>query len=121
MTPLLLAVIVVVVAAGRVVQTKGDANDVAYAAARAGSLAPAPTAVRAAAQEAAAEAILDDDLTCKNLVISLKGSRLEAGGQVIVTARCRADLVDVAGFGVPSSRTFVATAAVPIDHYRDFS
>lgn len=119
--PLLVTFIVVVIAAGRVVQSKGDASDVAYAAARAASLASTPTEARSAAEQAARAAIDGDDLTCKDPIVSLEGSKLEAGGQVTVTAHCRADLVDVAGFGVPSSRTFVATAAVPIDQYRDFS
>lgn len=121
MTPLLVAFIVVVVAAGRVVQARGDANDVAYAAARAASLAPSPALARTAAEQAARSAIAQEDLVCSDVEISLDGSQLRPGGQISATIRCTADLADVAGFGIPSSRTFVSTAQVPIETYREFS
>jgi Flp pilus assembly protein TadG len=121
LAPLLMTFIVVVIAAGRVVQSKGDASDIAYAAARAASLAPTAGQAQAAAQRAAEEAIADDDLSCRDVSVSLDTSEMKAGGQVTATAECKADLVDVSGFGVPSSRRFVASAAVPIDKYRDLS
>lgn len=121
MAPLLMTFIVVVIAAGRVVQSKGDVSDVAYAAARAASLASTPGEARSAAEVAADKAIADEDLACREVTIDLDMSQLEAGGRAAVTASCDVDLIDVAGFGVPSSRTFVSTAAVPIDQYRDFS
>ena len=121
MAPLIMTFIVVVIAAGRVVQSKGDASDVAYAAARAPSLASTPGEARAAAEVAADQAIADEDLACREVTIDLDASQLKAGGQVAVTASCDVDLVDVAGFGVPSNRTFVSSAAVPIDQHRDFS
>lgn len=119
MAPVLLALIVVVIAAGRVVQSKGDASDVAYAAARAASLATRPGEAQRAAQLAADRAVDEEGSSCQSVAITVDSTQFRAGGQVSVTAECRADLVDVAGFGVPSSRTFVSTAAVPIDKYRD--
>lgn len=121
MAPLLMAFIVVVVAAGRIVQARGDANDVAYAAARAASLASTPALARGAAEEAARAAVDQKDLVCRGVEVSLEGSQLRPGGQVTATVRCTADLADVAGFGIPSSRNFVSTAQVPIETYREFS
>lgn len=121
MAPLLVAFIVVVVAAGRIVQARGDANDIAYAAARAASLAGSPAMARSAAEQAAHDAIEQADLVCRTLEVSLEGSQLRPGGQISATVRCTADLADVAGFGIPSSRNFVSTAQVPIETYREFS
>lgn len=121
MTPLLVAFIVVVVAAGRIAQARGDANDVAYAAARAASLASTPALARGAAEQAARAAVDQQDLVCRAVEVSLEGSQLQPGGQVTATVRCTADLADVAGFGIPSSRNFVSTAQVPIETYREFS
>lgn len=121
MAPLLLTFVVLVVTAGRVVQSKGDASDVAYAAARAASLSSSPGEAKQAAQRAADDAVAAGDLSCRGVSVQIDASQFEPGGQVTATARCDADLVDVAGFGVPSNRTFVASAAVPIEQFRDLS
>lgn len=119
MTPLLVAFIVMVVGAGRLVESRSQVNDTAYAAARAASLAPNLGAAREAGQRAASDALSDRGQACVRLNVSLAGTEFEAGGQVKVEVTCIADLHDVVGFGLPGTKSFTATAVIPIEQYRD--
>ena len=119
MTPLLVAFIVMVIGAGRLVESRSQVNDTAYAAARAASLAPNLDAARQAGQRAAADALSDRGKACARLDVSLAGTVFEAGGHVKVEVTCTADLHDVVGFGLPGTKSFTATAVVPIEKYRD--
>ncbi|MCM0621949.1 TadE/TadG family type IV pilus assembly protein [Nocardioides bruguierae] len=119
MVPVLMALVVLVITAGRVVQSKGDASDAAYSVARAASLSSTWSEAQAVASSTAAEWTAQSGSTCSRLDISLAGSDFVSGGQIRVTASCRASLLAGTAAGQATTRTFVATAVVPIDEHRD--
>ena len=118
MAPLLVAFLLVIVAGGRYADSRGQVNDAAYAAARAASLEPDAGTARHAGFAAATQSLAERGKACAHLQVSFAGTDFRPGGQVQVAVTCRADLSDVAGFQVPGSREFQATAVVPIERYR---
>jgi Flp pilus assembly protein TadG len=114
----LVGFIVTVVGAGRFVDGRGQVNDAAYAAARAASLAPNLDAARVAGQRAARESLAVRGKACTTLTVSLAGTDFRSAGHVKAEVTCQADLSDVVGFGLPGTKSFTATAVVPIEQYR---
>lgn len=116
------ALILVVVAAGRYVDGAAQANDAAYAAARAASLESNVTAGQAAGRKAAAGALAERGKSCQNLSVSLAGSNFQPGGEVVAQVSCTVNLLDTGGLGqqlgLRPSRVFTERAVVPIETYR---
>lgn len=116
--PALVALLLLVVLAGRVVQAEADVQRAASAAARAASLRQFPSGATEAARQAAATNLAATGVSCADLDADVDTSAFHAGGTVVVTLRCTASLHDVALLAVPGERTFVARSAAPIDRYR---
>lgn len=118
MAPLVVAVFLLVVGLGRMADARQDVNGAAAEAARAASL-QRNTALSAAAARLAANATLRDRaVSCEHLTVSVDIGSYQPGGSVTATVTCVAALGDVALSGLPGSRTFQATAVVPIEQYR---
>lgn len=118
LAPALVALLLLVVFAGRVSQADGDVRRAASEAARAASLRQAPgDAVEAA--ETTATANLDQrGVPCRQLRTAVDTSRFTPGGSVAVTVRCTTSMRDVSLLGVPGTRTFTARSVEVIDRYR---
>lgn len=112
----MMALVASVVGGGRMVDAQGQVNDAAYAAARAGSLAPGTP--HEAARAAARNSLTERGRACTHLSVSLAGSDFGAGGQVTATVSCTADLADVTGLGIPGVKNYSGHAVVPIEQYR---
>lgn len=112
----MMALVASVVGGGRMVDAQGQVNDAAYAAARAGSLAPGTP--QDAARAAARDSLTERGRACTHLAVSLAGSDFGAGGQVKATVSCTADLGDVTGLGIPGTKNYSGAAVVPIEQYR---
>lgn len=114
--------VLVVVAAGRYVDGAAQANDAAYAAARAASLETNSTSGQEAGRRAAAEALAERGKSCQNLHVSLAGSSFQPGGEVVAEVSCTVNLLDTGGLGrqlgLRPSRIFTERAVVPIETYR---
>ena len=121
MASVLVGFIMTVVGAGRFVDGRSQVNDAAYAAARAASLAPNLDAARQAGQKAAQESLAERGKACTTLTLSLAGTDFRTVGHVNAEVTCQADLSDVVGFGLPGTKSFTATAVVPIEQYRSVS
>lgn len=119
LTPALIAAIMVIAAGARFVDARGETIDAAYAAARAASLTDTPTQAAAAGQRAAVSAFAARGHECPAPQVSVDTDGLKAGGVVSATVTCQADLSDLAGFGLPGSHMFTATAHVPIETHRE--
>lgn len=117
-----LALVLVVVAAGRYTDGASQANDAAYAAARAASLESSAGAGMAAGRRAATEALAERGKSCQNLQVSFAGSDFAPGGQVVAEVSCTVSLVDTGGLGrqlgLQPRRVFTERAVVPIETYR---
>lgn len=117
------AIVIVVVAAGRYVDGSGQANDAAYAAARAASLEPTQAGGIAAGRRAAQESLAERGKSCRNLSVSFAGSDFNPGGQVIAKVSCTVTLVDTGSLGrqlgLRPNKVFTEQAVVPIETYRN--
>jgi Flp pilus assembly protein TadG len=120
-----LGIVLCVVAVGRYVDGSAQANDAAYAAARAASLEPGMDQGAVAGRRAAEDALAQRGKSCQNLSVSFAGSDFTAGGQVVAEVTCTVNLLDTGAIGQqlglrPRSE-FVERAVVPIETYRSES
>ena len=116
--PVLLIIIVLMVALGRVDSAQGDVES----AARAGVQAAVVQADAADAQTQATTAVTSTlagaGLTCPAPQITTDTSNFVAGGTVSVSVTCVTSLADVSVPGVPGSKTLSATAVAHVDVFR---
>lgn len=117
-TPLLVIMMLLAVAAGRLVQARLQVDSAAQQAARAASLARDPAAAAADADATAAAALASENLTCGGLGVSTDTSDFRPGGQVSVQVSCTVSLAGLALLHIPGSRTLTARFTAPIDLYR---
>ncbi|MEP9385544.1 TadE family protein [Nocardioides sp. KR10-350] len=117
------ALVIVVVAAGRYVDGSAQANDAAYAAARAASLEQTQAGGIAAGRRAAEQSLAERGKSCLNLSVSFAGSDFNPGGQIIARVSCTVTLVDTGSLGrqlgLRPSTVFTEQAVVPIETYRN--
>lgn len=118
LTPLLVAVLLLVVLCGRLVTAKMDLQAAASAAARSASIARSDTAARAEADRAARETLAARGVTCQQVTVTVSTGGLQPGGAVTVTVACTVPVADLALLAVPGSRTVQATATSPVDVWR---
>ncbi len=118
LAPALVALLLLVVFAGRVSQADGDVRRAASTAARAASMRQDTFAAEDAARETAAANLRASGVVCGSLDTAVDTSRFGAGGTVAVTVRCTASMADVSLLGVPGSRTFTAHSVEIVDRYR---
>jgi Flp pilus assembly protein TadG len=120
LTPALVAAIMVIAGGARYVDARGQADSAAFAAARAASLTTSQDAAVAAGAQAAERSMADRGHACARLGVAVDAHAFAPGGAVTATVTCTADLSDLVGFGLPGSKTFTATATVPLEQHRDF-
>lgn len=121
LTPALLAVGLLIVAAGRIAVAHTRVEDAAANAARAASLARTlPTGTYAARSEATTS-LASDHVTCSTTSVVVRGNYEAAFGtpaSVTVRVSCTARLSDLALPGLPGARTVSAIATSPLDSWR---
>lgn len=116
--PALVALLLLVVFAGRVAQSEGDVRRAASEAARAASLTQSPEAAVEAAEQAVAANLRSSGIGCSTLATDVDTDDFRPGGTVTVNVRCIASMADVSLLGVPGDRTFAARSVEVIDRYR---
>lgn len=121
LTPALVACILVIAAGARYVDARGQANNAAYAAARAASLTTSQEAAVAAGRRAASHSLDERGQACATLTVVINAGEFHPGGAIKATITCAADLADLTGLGLPGHKSFTATATVPLEQHRDFS
>ncbi|GAA3393370.1 TadE/TadG family type IV pilus assembly protein [Cryptosporangium minutisporangium] len=117
LTPLVLLIVLLVVAAGRLADAQARLDQATYTAARAASLSRHP-ATAANAARTSAVAALDLPATCAALDVTVDTTAYAPGGAVIVHTTCVVNLADLTGLGLPGSRTLTSTSTSPLDTYR---
>jgi Flp pilus assembly protein TadG len=116
--PALVALLLLVVFAGRVAQAEGDVRRAVSAAARAASLRQHPADAVEAGRMTAEANLAASGVGCGQLEVEVDTAQFFAGGSVAVTLRCTASMQDVSLLGVPGRMTFVARSIEVIDRYR---
>src|SRR5688500_16721656 len=117
-TPLLVALLMLVVLCGRLVSAQIDLQAAASAAARSASIARSEPAARAQADRTARDTLAARSVTCQQVTVNTSTGGLRPGGTVTVTVTCTVPLADLALLAVPGSRTLQATATSPVDVWR---
>jgi len=117
-TPLLVLLLMLIVAAGRLVQARLEVASAAAQAARAAALARDPATADAQATAVATSALASQHLTCGCLTLSTGTAAFRPGGQVSVRVSCTVSLAGLALLHLPGAETLTAQAAAPIDVFR---
>ncbi len=113
-----LGVLMLVTAAWRMGQTRGEVRDVAAEAARVASMRQNASAASSAAVSAAQIALAGSSLTCANLQVTPDVSNFRRGGSVSVTIRCDTKLEDLTLLRMPGTVRFETTSAEVVDRRR---
>jgi hypothetical protein len=103
---------------GRLAQARAEVDEAARDAARAASLARSPMAAQSHGQAAAIATLSARGISCRQLGVVVDVAGFVAGGTVSATVTCTADLADLVGLGIPTSRTVTAHFTEPVDLYR---
>lgn len=124
-TPLVLLVLALLVAGGRMVTVHASLDAASTAAARAASLARTPAAATHAAQSTSAATLNHQGLTCHDHALQADTTALSTGagvgGQVTVTSRCSVALAELLVPGLPGRVPLTSHATSPLDPYRSAS
>ena len=118
LTPVLVGCILTIAGGARFVEAADQVDAAAAAAARAASLEQNATGAVTAGRTAAHRALAERGRSCVDLDVTVDSSAFHSGGHVRATVTCRADLSDLAGFGLPGSKSFSATSVVPLEQHR---
>lgn len=122
LAPALIAVLLLMVAFGRVVDAEGSVDIAARAAARAASLERDAATAQDQAQSAATGSLQGEGVTCQTsgVTVDTAGFATEVGTEATVTATvtCVANLSDIGLPGLPGTKTLASTWTSPIDTYR---
>jgi len=122
LAPVLLALLSLVIAAGRMSIAQGSVDAAARDAARQASISLTPAAARAAGQASARAALRQDGLDCRPVILVnvSQFTTTQPGEPATVTARvrCAISLSDLALPGLPGSEQLQAEFTSPLDIYR---
>jgi Flp pilus assembly protein TadG len=121
LAPVLLALLGLVIAAGRTSIAQGSVDAAARDAARQASIALTPAAAQAAGQASALAALRQDGLDCSPVVrVDTSQFTIPPGQPATVKAfvTCTVPLSNLALPGLPGSATLTAWFASPLDIYR---
>jgi len=121
LTPLIIAMLLLVVGLGRVSHGRQLVDQAAAAAARAAALTNAPGSASDAAQQAAQDTLTQAGVSCGQLQVQVDTGAFRPGGFVDVTVRCAANLSGLALAGMPGSMTLTATSRSVLEAHRDFT
>ena len=120
-TPLLVMLLLLVVAFGRLATARADVDGAARAAARAASITRDPTSAARAARQTASATLGQRRVTCRHLDVAVDTRVFTAGGWVAVDIACTVDLADLALLRLPGARTIHARFVEPLDTFRGLS
>src|SRR6478672_1561174 len=120
-TPIVIVLLLLVVAFGRYAHGRQLVEQAAAAAARAASLAPTAAAADGRARQAAAGSLAGGGVSCGSMTTAVDATDFRAGGTVVVTVTCTADLSGLALAGVPGQVTLTATGRAPLETFRTFA
>jgi len=116
--PALVALLLLVVAGGRVVQARGDVDAMARDAARSASVARSPAEAMARAETMVRERVGEGGVQCREPSVTADTSAFRPDGVVAVVVTCHVDLASLSLLGISASRAITAEATEVIDARR---
>ena len=122
LAPALLALLGLVIVAGRISTAGSAVEQAAASGARAASIARDARAAQSAAERSARDSLRDQGVTCQPLTSSVdtRGFAVAVGSpsSVTVSVRCVVALADLAVPGMPGQRIVTSQMTSPIDRFR---
>jgi Flp pilus assembly protein TadG len=118
LAPVLVGLLCLVAAFGRVQNAHADMDAAVRDAARAASLERTASAAQRTGKRAALAGLNADGYRCDPLVVDIDTSGFAADAEVNVTATCTLRLAEVTGMGIPTSTTITSRFSEPIDRFR---
>ncbi|MGQ4356579.1 pilus assembly protein [Streptomyces drozdowiczii] len=120
-TPVILALLALVIAAGRIQVAQGAADVAARDAARTASLADSPSTAQGEARQAAADSLRRSGLHCSDVAVAVQADAdapLGQAAKVTATVSCTVQLDDVALPALPGAKTLTSTMTSVVDQWR---
>ena len=118
LTPVLVGLLLLVVAFGRIQNARADVEAAARAAARAASTTRDATSARVAGERAAFMEFDGGRFRCDALAFDIDTTTFAADAAVTATVSCDVSLDDVSGMGIPGHHTITASFTEPLDRFR---
>lgn len=122
LTPALLVLLGLAIAAGRIEVAASAVEQAAAAASREASISRTSSSAMAAATQTARDSLRNQGITCGSLdvVVDTRGYAIAVGlpAQVEVDVACTVRLGDLAVPGMPGNKTLNARFVSPLDRYR---
>ena len=118
LTPAVLVLFGLAIAAARIEIAGGAVEQAAAAAAREASIARTESTSRMAATETARDSLRNQGVTCGVLEVAVDTAGVGLPAQIQVGVACTVRLSDLAVPGMPGTKTLQARAASPLDRYR---
>ena len=118
LTPVLVGMLLLVVAFGRLQNARADVEAAARSAARAAATQRNPVAAQRAGERAAFMEFDGGRYRCDPLTFAIDTAQFTADSVVAATVSCNVALGDVSGMGIPGSHTITATFSEPLDRFR---
>lgn len=115
LTPVLLCVLLLVVAGGRLVTAHNDVNYAAKVGARAASTAHNRALAETTGRDAVESTLAEQNVSCSQLAVTIDASELWPGGQATATLDCNVDLSMTSLLGLPLTKSIRATFTEPVD------
>jgi Flp pilus assembly protein TadG len=117
-TPVLIALMLFVVAGGRLASSRADVDAATRDSARAASIARSATMAARDGRAAAEATLTSRGVSCRTLAVTVDTTQFRAGGTVAATVSCDVDLADLTGLGLPGRRTVTSRFVEPVDTFR---
>ena len=117
-TPVLIALMLFVVAGGRLASARGDVDAAARDSARAASIARSPATAERDGAAAGEAGLTGRDLSCRTTSVTIDTTQFRPGGTVAATVTCEVALADLTGLGLPGRRSVSGRFVEPVDIYR---
>ena len=118
LTPVFIALLLLVVALGRLQAARAYVAAAARGAGRAGSTERAAPPARRSGERTARAALADRDDPCSAVVVEVDTDGFAPGGSVTVSISCTVGLGDVTGLAIPARHTYTTRFTEPVDRFR---
>ncbi|MFI0487445.1 TadE family protein [Actinomadura sp. 9N215] len=116
-TPIFVAFLLFLAAAGRMVDAQSQVDGAARDAVRAASIARSASSAQSFAAETAAAGLRDNKWCAGGPSVQTDVSDWRPGGRVGVTITCDVDLGDLSFIGLPGTKRLQGDAIAPIDTF----
>lgn len=119
--PVLLSVLLLVVAGGRLTVARGDLDAAAREGARAASIARTPAQAKTAAEEAITTTLDSHHISCNSPSFDIDVGALAPGSEVAATVHCEVSFSDLTLLPLPARHAMTARFVEVVDTYRQAS